>query len=89
MSDYNEGSNIWNGYFTDGELGNLAAGKGFEIRTGADGTVEFAGTLLEGGAVAADVTTSGYGWNSVGNPYPSAIYINNNANARITLSMLI
>ncbi len=42
--------------------------------------VEFTGTL-EASSVMASVTTSGNSWNSVGNPYPSAIFMNDNANA--------
>ncbi len=33
MADYNEGTNLWNGYFTDAQAGNMDAGKGFELRT--------------------------------------------------------
>lgn len=79
MADYNESTNLWNGYFTDAQAGNLDAGKGFEMLTKKDTLVSFTGTL-QGGTVMPAVTTSGYGWNCVGNPYPSAIFINEAAN---------
>jgi hypothetical protein len=75
MMDYNEGTNKWNTFFTNAQAGNLDAGKGFSVRTSADGEVAFTGTL-QGGNLNVPVTTTGPGWNSVGNPYPSAINMN-------------
>lgn len=80
MSDYDEGTNLWNSFFTDAQAGNMTAGKGFEILTNADGVVTFTGTM-ESSTVLSAVTTSGDGWNCLGNPYPSAIYMNEEAYA--------
>ena len=81
MMDYNEAGNIWNAFFLDvAQAGNLDAGKGYSIRTSADGEVIFAGAL-QGAAVNVPVTTAGPGWNCVGNPYPSAIFVNSAADA--------
>ncbi len=78
MMDYNESANNWNNYFTGATAGSLDAGKGFSLRINAAGTVQFDGTM-ETGNVSPAVTATGYGWNCVGNPYPSAIFINSNA----------
>jgi hypothetical protein len=75
MMDYNEGTNNWNTFFTNAQAGSLDAGKGFSVRTSADGEVAFTGTL-QGGNLNVPVTTTGQGWNNVGNPYPSAIKMN-------------
>lgn len=82
MMDYDETVNNWNEFFLEtGQAGNLDEGKGFSLRTTADGTVIYTGTLATG-TVSTTVANSGtYGWNSVGNPYPSAININSNADA--------
>jgi hypothetical protein len=78
MMDYNEGTNKWNTFFTNAQTGNLDAGKGFSVRTSADGEVAFTGTL-QGGDLNVPVTTTGPGWNNIGNPYPSAIKMNSAA----------
>jgi trimeric autotransporter adhesin len=78
MMDYNEGTNTWNTFFTNAQAGNLDAGKGFSVRTSADGEVVLTGTL-QGGNLNVPVTTTGQGWNNVGNPYPSAINMNSEA----------
>jgi len=78
MMDYDEASNNWNALFTSTQLGNLTGGKGFSLRTDADDVVVFAGELVKG-TVSPFVTTSGSGWNCIGNPYPSAIFINDAA----------
>lgn len=82
MMDYNEGTNNWNSYFTAATVGSLEAGKGYSLRTDADGTVQFVGTLENGNVSPAVASTSAaLSWNSVGNPYPSAIFINSPADA--------
>jgi len=81
MMDYNEASNNWNTFFTDTESGSLTSGKGFSLRTDAGGVVTYTGTLATG-TVSPTVARTGYsGWNCVGNPYPSAIFINHTADA--------
>lgn len=78
MIDYDEASNEWNDLFTSNQSGNLTGGKGFSLRTDADDFVVFEGEL-EKGTVSPSVTTSGFGWNCIGNPFPSAIFINDAA----------
>lgn len=80
MMDYNETLNNWNAFFTSSQPGNLASGKGFSLRTDDDDFVVFTGAL-ETGTVLTSVTTNGDGWNCIGNPYSSAIYINHAADA--------
>lgn len=78
MMDYDEASNKWNAFFTSAQPGNLTSGKGFSLRNDADDVVVFAGELAKG-TVSPFVTTNGSGWNCIGNPYPSAIFMNDAA----------
>jgi hypothetical protein len=78
MMDYNEASNNWNAFFTSTQPGNLTSGKGFSLRNDADDVVVFAGELGKG-TILPSVTTNGFGWNCIGNPYPSAIFMNDAA----------
>lgn len=80
MTDYSELDNNWNPMFTSTQSGNLESGEGFLLRTDADGIVNFTGTL-QTGTISPAVTTAGFGWNGIGNPYPSAIAINTGAGA--------
>lgn len=80
MIDYDEASNEWNELFTNNKSGNLAGGKGFSLRIDHDDVVIFEGEL-EKGTVTLEVTKSGFGWNCIGNPFPSAIFINTEAHA--------
>ena len=81
MMDYDETNNDWNSFFTNTQSGNLTTGKGFSLRADAEGVVTFTGTLASGTVSPAVARTGNYGWNCVGNPYPSAIFINENADA--------
>ncbi len=82
------GSTTWNHWTTDGSgagnvsgAGNFIAGKGYEILTTADGTVAFTGTVPVA-QVSIGVTVSGSNaWNLIGNPFPSSIPANSNADA--------
>lgn len=80
MMDYNETTNVWNNYFTSAVSGNFAAGKGYAVRRSTDGVVTFTGTL-NSGTQTVSVTKNGGGWNLIGNPYSSSIYMNTAANA--------
>jgi len=74
MMDYDPIINDWKDYFTNSTPGDLEAGKGFGIRTNSNSAVVFSGMLNSG-----NVTTNGLTpvlWNCVGNPYSSAIGIN-------------
>lgn len=76
MMDYDPLANDWNNYFTDGTNGTkeLETGKGFSMRTNANSAVTFSGTLHSGNQTAIGLTPAL--WNCVGNPYTSAIGIN-------------
>lgn len=79
------GSTTWKKWTTDGTnpvsaAGNFVAGKGYEILTTANGTVAFTGTVAVA-QVDIAVTGTSNRWNLVGNPYPSSIPSNSNADA--------
>jgi hypothetical protein len=74
MMDYNPALNDWNDYFTNATSGNLETGKGFCMRTNANSVVSFNGLLQAGNQSATNLSSEN--WNSVGNPYTSAIGIN-------------
>ncbi len=80
MMDYNTSENKWNSYYpTTGASGSMDAGKGFSARISTtDGTVTFTGTLTSGNTTVP-LSNAGDGWNCVGNPYPSAINMNDAA----------
>jgi hypothetical protein len=82
MMDYDETSNNWNSYFLEsGQAGALESGKGFSLRTTSDGVVYYTGTLATGNVNTSVINSGTYGWNCVGNPYTSAVYVNSNAHA--------
>lgn len=82
MMDYNPATNSWNTLFTDGSgNGSLGAGRGFSLRLAGltpgtnDAAVTFTGALQAG---TQSITGLSAGlWNCIGNPYSSAIGINN------------
>jgi hypothetical protein len=80
------GVSTWDHWTSDGTnpvsgAGNFIAGKGYEIRTTTTvGTVAFTGTVPVS-QVAIAVTGTSNRWNLVGNPYPSSIPANSNADA--------
>jgi len=76
MMDYNETTNSWKPFFTTVTVGNLTAGKGYNVRRSSSGTVAFTGTLTSGTKTVPLTKVGTEGWNCVGNPYPSAIGIN-------------
>ena len=80
MADY--GTDHWNGFFTLSTVGSLEVGKGYLVRTAPDAgasppptILNFKGTLKSGSTDVPIVA----GWNSIGNPFTSAISINGNA----------
>lgn len=81
IMDYNETSNVWNPYFTTATTGNFTAGKGYGIRRSSDGVATFTGTLTTGTNTVAITKGGTAGWNLIGNPYTSSIYMNTAANA--------
>ncbi len=75
MMNYVPDLNAWGDYFTNSTLGNLDTGIGFSIRTNTNSAVAFKGKLQTG--IQATTGLSQGNWNCVGNPYTSAIGINN------------
>jgi len=75
MMDYNPELNQWNDYFTNSTVGDLGGGKGFCLRTNANSAVSFNGHLKAGNQIVSGLSPDL--WNCVGNPYTSAIGINN------------
>ncbi len=78
MMDYNPATNLWNPLFTTTPVtpGSLGGGKGYSLRvknTPPGLPVTFTGALQTG---AQPVTVAPTFWNCVGNPYTSAIGLN-------------
>lgn len=81
MMDYATITNSWSPYFTSATTGNTDAGKGFLVRTTSDAAVTFTGTL-NAGSTSVPVSRSVVGgnimgWNLVGNPFSSAVDVDN------------
>ena len=83
VTAYVESTDLWNGIAP----GTFANGSGYlRDQSSGTGTVAFTGTLngdLPNAVTLARSTVGGYlsGWNLIGNPYTSAIGINNNYSA--------
>jgi hypothetical protein len=78
MMDFNAASDSWGSYFIDGsDHGQLTAGRGFAMRLNgaSDDQLIFNGAINSGSIVLPNLTSGA--WNLVGNPYTSAIGINN------------
>ena len=80
MLDYKESTNLWNPYYTTG-TGDITPGKGFCMLTGTAAAITFTGTLNAATYDVATARTGSYGWNCIGNPYTSAIKINEKTDA--------
>jgi hypothetical protein len=78
MTDYSESADAWNSYFETSNVNNLESGKGYLLRRTDDGIVTYSGTLT-GGTKTVAISKSGEGWNCIGNPYPSALKMNDAA----------
>jgi len=79
MMDYNETTNTWNTYYDATTPDTLSSGKGYSVRRTSDGIVTFTGELTSG-TKSVPLSMGGMGWNCIGNPYTSAINMNNAAN---------
>jgi len=79
MMDYDEATNTWNTYYAATTPDILPAGKGYNLRRASDGIVTFTGDLTSGTKLVW-LGKGGTGWNCIGNPYTSAINMNDAAN---------
>jgi hypothetical protein len=80
MMDYDPVNNKWNPFFTDGIAnGSVGSGRGFAIHTNVSDIVTFDGSLQAGTQTMTGLSAGN--WNCVGNPYSSAIGINQNSSA--------
>ena len=76
IAQYQTSDDSWN-YMQNGESHSFNPGAGYSVRrTSNSGEISFTGTLNVNNTSIA-LTTSGNGYNLVGNPYPS--YINSNS----------
>lgn len=78
IATYNNSTLSWD-YLTINSTGTLTSGKGYSTLLDAAGNISFTGTLPVTD-VGIAITTNINGFNLVGNPYPSFIAANNNAN---------
>ena len=86
MMDYSEGDDNWNSYFTNTTSGQISKGIGYCVRRStSEGFINFTGTL-SGGNVPATISRSKNGWNLVGNPFPSAMYVRQEVNGFLTVN---
>jgi len=84
MMNYITGSNAWSSFYTNvlgGGTGPLAAGQGYMMRTDFDAAVNFGGNVTTGSPSLNLSGAGDTGWNLIGNPFTSAISINNAADA--------
>lgn len=75
MVPYNTAEDKWDAYFTNSTTGNLETAKGYLLRPDVPGLVEFSGTIRTG-EPKINISHDGFGWNLIGNPYPSAVNAN-------------
>ncbi len=80
MSDYNEASNLWKSFFPLSVSGAFTSGLGYQVLRKTDGTISFVGSVLTDD-LDKSLVRGGFGWNCIGNPYPSAMNLNMNASA--------
>ena len=78
MMDYNTTDNSWNNYFTTENADLLTAGKGYCLRRSADGIISSTGSIMSGN-YSVTLSNAGEGWNCIGNPYPSALKMTDEA----------
>ena len=75
---YNAANNTWT-YLQSGAsgTGNFNSGQGYSINlANASGDITFTGTMLTDNLTPFNLSTSGDGFNLIGNPYPSYVSLN-------------
>jgi hypothetical protein len=85
MMEYSESADNWNDYFTNASSGSVDLGKGYCVRRTTNGVVNFSGTLTDGN-VQAVLSKSGNGWNLLGNPFTSAMYVKQEVHGFLTVN---
>ncbi len=72
LAPYDELADVWDPYTGSASSSTFASMKGYVMRRTTGGIVQFSGNLMFSDSTIA-VSRENYGWNSVGNPYPSPI----------------
>lgn len=72
LATYNTSDNTWT-YFTLSSTGTIPSGTGYAVKLNSSGNISFSGSMKTDNT-SIPLTTSGDGYNLIGNPYPS--YIN-------------
>jgi len=82
LGSYNTISDTWSYYQGVASVATLTNGQGYAVKLASSGDVSFTGTLLTNDLIPIAMTTTGNGFNLIGNPYPSYI----NSTSILTLS---
>ncbi|MBT6767228.1 MAG: T9SS type A sorting domain-containing protein, partial [Prolixibacteraceae bacterium] len=72
LAPYNELTDSWSPYTASGNTNIMGVAKGYVLKRTVAGLVTFSGTL-NSGEPGISISRNNYGWNAVGNPYPSTI----------------
>ncbi|MCK5009216.1 MAG: T9SS type A sorting domain-containing protein, partial [Deltaproteobacteria bacterium] len=77
---YNEETDTWTNFTTTTapSAGNMVACTGFEVLRTSDGKVSITGTVPTS-EKGTSIIKAANGWNLIGNPFPSAVCLNSNA----------
>lgn len=85
FTDYSESGDKWNDYFINSTAGSIEPGKGYLTRSSANTAITFSGSVSNGN-ISIAISKSSNGWNLIGNPYASALYINQEVNGFLTVN---
>ncbi len=72
---YDEMLDDWSLYFLGPQSDNFVKGKGYILSTLTGSTITFKGENINTGPFTVNVQASNYGWNAIGNPYPSSLQV--------------
>jgi len=79
LASYNEAVDEWDYFSTSGTGTDFVAAKGYSAKRAALGVVTFTGDNIIAANTNINISKDLYGWNAVGNPYTSAIWVKENA----------
>jgi hypothetical protein len=79
MRHYTAGTG-WSAYYTATQTGDVVPGTAYTFGHAAPGTLVFKG-LLVNTAQTRNLIGTGTGWNGIGNPFASALHVNNGINS--------